>query len=345
MATIEQENEQRQKLTAVLDELSNIKPQDLVREESLGRELNFKGGLPFFERTLKLFRDLKDSNIDTIPHGNLVNLFNCANQALQYFKQIQGFSLQQHPQNPTNVRDQLINQIRDSYDNYFSVISPVVAYSVRKGTDFDRLEREARETLENLRKIVSDQEKERLAMMGEIQGVLEKVKRAAQEVGVAQHAVHFKEEATEHDKAAGKWLVATGILALVTVIFGAISLYYYFTSVESLTTTQNIQLVVAKLIVFSVLFSAVLWTGRIYRAHRHNYVINKHRQNALSTFETFVKASNDDQTKSAVLLQTTQCIFAPQHSGYVSQETETTTSPQILEIIRNISGTHAKPGT
>ncbi len=100
----------------------------------------------------------------------------------------------------------------------------------------------------------------------------------------------------------------------------------------------NLKQLTLKLIIFSVLFAALIWVGRIYRAHRHNYIINKHRQNALSTFETFVKAASDEQTKSAVLLQATQCIFSPQHSGYISKESEPSTYPQVLEIIRGISG-------
>jgi hypothetical protein len=70
-------------------------------------------------------------------------------------------------------------------------------------------------------------------------------------------------------------------------------------------------------IVFSLLLSGMLWVGRIYRAARHNYVVNKHRQNALRTFETFVKSA-DPQIKSAVLLQTTGCIFTAQNTGYVA---------------------------
>ena len=96
----------------------------------------------------------------------------------------------------------------------------------------------------------------------------------------------------------------------------------------------TVQLALAKVIAFSILFSAVLWAGRIYRAHRHNYVVNKHRQNALSTFEAFAKASEDTPTKNAVLLQATQCIFSPQSTGYLPQEKEAEGSTQILEIIR-----------
>jgi hypothetical protein len=84
----------------------------------------------------------------------------------------------------------------------------------------------------------------------------------------------------------------------------------------------------------------MIWTGRIYRAYKHNAVVNRHRANALATFEAFAKAASDMETKNAVLLQATQCIFAPQQTGYVSGEPETT-MPPVLEIVRNLG----KPGS
>ena len=91
-----------------------------------------------------------------------------------------------------------------------------------------------------------------------------------------------------------------------------------------------------------MLVTSLVWTGRVYKAHRHNYVINKHRQNALRTFEAFVKAAKDEQTKSAVLLQATQCIFSPQPTGYLTHEAEPSGSPQILEIIRSMANPNSK---
>ena len=104
-----------------------------------------------------------------------------------------------------------------------------------------------------------------------------------------------------------------------------------------LTTSETIQLVIAKVILFSLLLSALVWAGRVYRSHQHNFVVNQHRQNALASFETFAEAAKDDQTKSAVLLQATNCIFAPQTSGYADSSAEATGSPQVMEIIRNMA--------
>jgi len=92
---------------------------------------------------------------------------------------------------------------------------------------------------------------------------------------------------------------------------------------------------IPKIFIFSILLSAAVWCGKTYRAYRHNAVVNRHRQNALATFEAFAKAASDVETKNAVLLQATQCIFSPQQTGYVSGEPESALPP-VLEIVRNL---------
>src|SRR5207244_10156514 len=141
----------------------------------------------------------------------------------------------------------------------------------------------------------------------------------------------------------GVWFCITVLLALGTGCLAWVNYGRTFALLEGtapghdpLSTGAFVQLAIAKFIIFSILFSAVLWAARIYRAHRHNYVINKHRQNALSTFEAFAKAAGDSETKNAVLLQATQCIFSPQRTGYLAQENDSEGHSSILEIIRSL---------
>lgn len=108
---------------------------------------------------------------------------------------------------------------------------------------------------------------------------------------------------------------------------------------EPINTGLSIQLAISKLIVFSILYFALIWGSRNYRAHRHNAVVNQHRQNALSTFQAFVDSAEDDKaTKDAVLLRSTETIFSPHISGYLTKESEKQNTPQILEIFRNAMG-------
>lgn len=343
MATFEQERERREKLQHTLGELNKIKPESLVRKDVLGKDLSFEAGLPVFQRTLELYKSLSECNLDDVPYETLGQLVSIADQALQYFQQILTFSIQQHPSNPASVRDQLITQLRDAWHSYFTHITPQIAYAIRRGSDFDSLEREARGSLVLMKEIIAEQRTTQEKTMADMQGALEKVRLAAAEAGVAQHAIHFKQEADSYVGESRKWLVTAGSSAGLTMLYGIFTGYYdtqlhKAAADAAQSVAPLIPLVLSRVIIFSVLSYAMIWSIRNYSASRHNFVINRHRQNALSTFETFVKSASDVQTKDAVLVQTTQSIFLPQTSGYARGEGDSKPNSQIVEVVRSLTG-------
>jgi len=329
-------------LGAVLDELAKIEGPALVRTNELGTSLDFRDGLPTFERTLQLFRTLRDSALDNVPLPVLQQLTGAANTVKSTFNQIQTFNPRGQA-NPTQTRDQLIDAVASQYHGQFGVVAPVVAYSVRKGVDFERLERDAHRSLEEVRNLVG----EIRSTKDTAEATLKEVQRAAQQAGVAQHAVHFRDQATLHERRARWWLLASALTAIATFGYGAYNVWYYAFRLPALLTQDgtpvqltvgtSVQLAVAKVLLFSILSFAVVWLGRTYRAEWHNVVVNQHRQNALSSFETFVKGATDEPTRNAVLLQATQSIFAPQSSGFVAQESDHPAASKILEIVRGFT--------
>ena len=262
------------------------------------------------------------------------------------FSSVQEFSPAQNS-NPLNVRNSLIDQVRDSYDAYFQVISPVIAYSIRKGTDFETLEKKAQEIVASMEGSKNEQIEKQRQISSEMESVLQKVRQAAAEVGVAQHATHFMEEAQGHDKSSKRWLFTTIVAALVTIGWGILSFFIHpdvKAPLSEPSTSQVIQFTVAKIIILSALYYFLVWCARNYNAHRHNLVVNKHRQNSLRTFETFVKAAGNDQdTKNAVLIQATQSIFSAHSSGYIHKEHEVESPNKFIEILRNTGAGGQKP--
>lgn len=339
----EQDKKAREALSAALAPITSLSPESLVRTSELGTSLDFSKGTSIFERTIRLFHDLEQSNLDNVPTNVFQELTTSANEANALFDQIKSFNPAGQG-NPAQVRDSLIQQVANQYQTHFSRIAPIIAYSVRKGTDFDVLENQAREALAEVNQLKGELTQTGKNIVTDAQSALEQVKRAAAEVGVAQHAIHFKEEAEAHKTASNVWLVITAAFAVATLFYGGWNVWYYMKNTVDYTLVQGIQLGVAKLIVFLVLYFGIVWSGRIYRAQIHNFVVNKHRQNALSTFETFVKAASDPQTKDAVLIQATQSIFSPQSTSFGSGEIESSSSPQVLEIIRGVSETRAASG-
>ena len=335
MPTLAQHEQLIDEIKKSLGELRQIDILSLARKEELG-SMSFESGLPVFERTLRLYREVGKVQLESVSWGPLTQLRDQAREAITSFKQIQEFSFARYPSNTQAQRDSLIAAIQDRYDREFQLMSPIISFGVRMGTDFERLEREAKEKLDAMSGLLQEQQKSKEETARSVKETLDEVRKLAREAGVSQHAELFSLEAKAHEDSASKWLTATIWVSCITLL-GASSLLAlsWFYTPSDLNTTRAVQIGIGKLAILSLLFSAVLWTGRLYRSHRHNHVVNRHRMNALRTFQTFVNATGDEATKNAVLIQATQCIFGPQATGYIAAESDANRASQILEIVRS----------
>lgn len=338
MATREEEAAARQGLEDTLDTLLEIDPESLVREDELGQAFSFKDGLPVFRRTLELFEELAECDFTDLPHSTLEQLNGQAEDALKRLQAIKEFDPASTDQPPGSERDSLIEQLQNRWDTYHKTVMPVVGYLQRRGMDFDALERQARGTLSELEDAQQEFEKRKDHALVDINEALEKVREAAAEAGVSQQAIYFGEEAESHENASWWWLGSAAA-------FGAATLLYTWKMLEprllalvgEASASGIVSAAIPRLVIVSILTFGIIWSARNFARNRHNMVVNRHRRNALSTFETFVKASSDPQTKDAVLIQATRSIFAPQPSGYSSAQQEPRQGNQIVEILTRMA--------
>lgn len=337
MATQEQESQSRDQLKSQLAELSEIDAQKLARTEELGSQLNFERGIPDFRKTLDLFASLARMNLDNVPYTALQQLSGQAQSALATFKQIQSFSVSGTP-NPVQARDGLLDTVRNSYDAQWRALSPCIAYLARAGTDFEAVERRARELTERIERDGERAQEEIKRTAREVEEILGSVKTAAAEVGVAQHSTHFHDEAERHRHASRLWMRSVIVLSVVGALY---SLWYFQHNLRSLNGSPywwtHVGYFGSRLLVLSVIFFGIAWSASNFRSHKHNEVVNRHRQNALRTFETFVKAAGEKETKDAVLLAATKSIFEGQSSGYVSGEGDQVPSNTVIEVLRRVT--------
>jgi len=180
------------------------------------------------------------------------------------------------------------------------------------------LQAEAKEAVDTIRKNVS--------------AVMEFTQNAA----VSKYAGMFETRAAESGKEANKWLAAFGVLFVLLVGYGV---YLLFHEIKVDSTAQGIAQAAGKVIIFSTLITGLLWSGKIYKALRHIQEVNRHRELALRTFEAFVESTGkSEDVKNAVLLQTTQCIFSAQQTGYLGKDEDSPTGPtQIIEVLKGMT--------
>lgn len=328
-----QNQEYLNKYNQYLEEIKFLNPKDLIRRDELGVELNFSEAEDLFERTINLFKGLVNVDISSLPDQKINQLniemakfISCIND-IRTFKASQG----------KGERDNRINKIKSGYEGWYNIISPVIAYCTKAGTDYDALQRKAREALDEFNTLQEQAKAEREQAKRDIEETKMAVQKAAAEVGVTQHTTNFKEAADYFDSQRNFWLICIISIAGLIIAYALGSFVCFPIQMSEPYLYTFLQAALPRFTGLVVLFYLLAVATNNYRAQAHNYIVNKNKQNALSTFETFVKATDDDEIKNAVLMQTTKAIFSNTQSGYLKNECSSEETSQIIEIVKDAS--------
>jgi hypothetical protein len=105
-------------------------------------------------------------------------------------------------------------------------------------------------------------------------------------------------------------------------------------------TYEAVQLSISKSLIFAVIAYLLILCGRNFLSHKHNAIVNKHRQNALLTFKALVDAAGSEQNRDIVLTHAASCIFSPQETGYTKGSQQTNVTGLVETIPRLIQGSN-----
>jgi hypothetical protein len=119
------ERTERSRLKASLKQLHALKPADPVREDLQHRNLSFRSGLPYFERTLGLFRGLGHGKLAKVPSAYIKIVADHAERSLAQLEEILRFTGEELA-NPQEVRNHLIGAVRDYYRELHDDLSILV---------------------------------------------------------------------------------------------------------------------------------------------------------------------------------------------------------------------------
>ena len=165
--------------------------------------------------------------------------------------------------------------------------------------------------------------------------LLPMIREAAAKSGVSKQALYFRNEASIHQKSAKCSLICIMLSALA--IIALIGFITYFRNEEFLKARDSYdaaQMILSKLLTFGVLTYLLIFFSRNYMSHKHNEVVNRHRENALKTFRALVESAGGSEDKrDIVLTHAAACIFAPQETGYAKTSNASDGSPmKIIEV-------------
>jgi hypothetical protein len=314
---IQQENKIRPECQQSMERIQQFEPTTLAREGDLGLEFSFKEVVPQAARLISLYNQVSLVSLEDFPESQLGALKTRADADYNRFEEILKFSAKQT--DAYNTRNNLITQMDSAYQNAFNVLHPMIAYSTSKSADFKRLETQARAMIQGIEDNATDLTKKLEEDKKTSEQILAAIRDVAGERGVSQQAFYFNQAAQDHEGDATKWQNATIVLACVLGIYAILTIFLHkIPWIAPANLYETIQLAISKVLIFAVLSYVLYISTKNYLAQKHNAVINKHRQNALMTYEALVDAAKDIANKEVILTHASACIFAPQPTGYTS---------------------------
>lgn len=299
-----------------LERIQLFEASALPRETDLGARLNFQEAVEPATRLVNLFRQFPIQFLNELPTNQQVTLQQQADALFNIFDQMLKFDPSEAPDS-NGVRNGLIAGIKGQYQPTFDAIFPLISYGASRLRDFAALEREARAAVQSAADSAAQLTTELEKNKQQAERILADVRNVAAETGVSQQAIYFQQDSVSHDKDAQVWQKRTVQLAIALGVYAALSATFHkLPWLEPKSTYDAFQLGLSKVLIFVVIAYMLLLSARNFLAHKHNTIVNRHRQNALLTFNALVDAAKGEDRKDIVLTYAAACIFSPQETGY-----------------------------
>ncbi len=325
------DNQVTGQLSDVIKQTLEFKDKSLVSRSEWGT-IKFSNAEHDLQRIFSLLNYLAVLPLEYLTDQAANQIKKEINQTRPHLEQIDKFTIEQP--NAPQTRDGLITQIHQAADRLYTVASawiPFLAY--QKGDVTENIEKLSK-SVSTANEIVNKAKGEIEIKAKEIDDIITKAREASAGAGAAVFTRDFNEEATKLSDKATKWLIAAAALGLATLVVAVLTWFWTHAGLDS---GQIWQKVASKFIALSILLTATLWCGRVYKALMHQSAMNRHRALSLQTFQAFTAAASDIQTKDAVLLEATRSIFAQGITGYVDSASSSADSEaRIIEIVKSI---------
>lgn len=325
-----------------LERIQSFDPASLGRIEDLGRQLNFMDAVGPAIRLITVYKRLPLSILDDLIDQQLQQIKNQADGDFNRFSEILKFSAE--VSNASGIRASLLDQVYKAYDNTFSALWQFIAFGVASTTDTSVLEGRARSVLQSVEDRAEDLTSRLENRNAAAQEILDHIQTVAAEQGVSQQAHFFKERADEHGSDALNWKRATLVMAGTIIVFAILSAFAFKAPwLRPENNLDAIEFLTGKVLVFVTLAALFALCAKNFLAHKHNSILNRHRQTALQTYRVLVDSGSSSGSQDIVLAQAAACIFGQQDTGFSKEGSESPGSRSVLELLTKSAvngGTH-----
>ncbi len=153
----------------------------------------------------------------------------------------------------------------------------------------------------------------------------------------------FKDEAEKNKKLSKKFGIAIIVCSIAAIVFA----HWLFRFDQNIETSSFAELLIKgdminKIFIFSVILFAISLIRKEYLALRHQFTLNTHRHNALSSHKNISDAiektgsAPDKEISDAILLELAKAMFSPQDTGFVKSQPAAASGNRIIEISKSL---------
>ena len=298
-----------------LDRVQRFDVSSLPRVAQLGEAYGFQAALTPATRTIELFKKLPPDFLSELPDKQLNQIKSSADAFHNVLESILSFDSKQ--ENAVAAHSNILRSINEQYQSVFGQIHSSISYLTSRQYDIASQEQAFRAAIQGAKDKAEELQSVLSVHQEQAERILAEIRKGAAEQGVSQQASYFANESTAHDTQANSWQNATIAAAGVLVIYAALSaLAHKWGWLSPTNAYETVQLAMSKLLIFIVLAYILVLSARNFLAHKHNSIVNKHRQNALLTFNALADAAGSQENRDIVLTHASACIFSPQDTGY-----------------------------
>lgn len=320
------------KIRETAEDLLEVPINELVTKPEWGA-ITFEAARKDLELIFSLARHLLQLPVELVPQGVATTFLQSLTQSRDIIKSISAFELEGSPR---EQRDAIVQSVTANAESLLGTTQGWIAFLAYQRGDVQKNIEVMAAAVSDAKRFLDESKTATASTAKEISDIVTTAREASAGAGVGVFTQDFANQAQALDVTAKNWLKATAGVATITLIAAISSVFF---RIESDSNAEVAHFLTSKVLALVVLISATIWCGRIYKATMHQATTNRHRANALLTFQAFTKAASDDSTRNAVLIESTRSIFAIAPSGYLDT-TESTPDGglKVLEVIKGMNG-------
>jgi len=321
-----------EQLKELIDEYKKTDWKNLLRED-LGDH-----SLKEIKPTLNFIKNLIDplvENSDRFPLKQQNQLRNLIEQFLQHKYSIENHGDTGRNENIINNIIQFKDRILEECHHLYGILEIQERYGPGKS-----LEKKLKEEVRKYQLAMEEIEKE----IKKIQQV-QKNQHAEQTIRaeVKHYGDFFKKEWESNEELSVIYIKVLLIFSFIACLFA----YFFLKFDLSITANSFFELIIKgdfinKVFIFSIIIFIINLFKKEYLALRHQFTLNKHRYNALSSHKEILSSiketanESDKEISNAVLLELTKAMFDPQDTGFVKDQKSNSSENRIVEISRSL---------